>query len=161
LPEFQTRFHRKTEFRSADLAASDCSCRLVGRLHRRLQTFGTGPMFITSCVGWVNGRGTNCKAPVAARTATLVGMLFMVIERFKGADPKPVGERFRQDGRMLPERVVYHASWIDPLAGRCFQIMKAPSLESLGEWTRRWDESSGLRSHPGPHVRRILGNDTG
>ncbi len=67
-------------------------------------------------------------------------MLFMVIERFKGGDPKPVGERFRRDGRMLPEGVVYQVSWVDAARARCFQIMEAPSLESLNEWVRHWDD---------------------
>ena len=67
-------------------------------------------------------------------------MLFMVIERFKTGDPKPIGERFRKRGRMLPEGVLYQTSWIDPIGGRCFQIMETPSLESLREWTRRWDD---------------------
>jgi len=35
--------------------------------------------------------------------ATLTSMLFMVIERFKNGDPKPIGQRFRREGRMLPE----------------------------------------------------------
>jgi hypothetical protein len=67
-------------------------------------------------------------------------MLFMVIERFKGSDPKPIGERFRRDGRMLPRGVVYQASWVDAAGARCFQIMEAPSLDSLNEWVRRWDD---------------------
>jgi hypothetical protein len=41
-------------------------------------------------------------------------MLFMVIEDFKDGDPSPIRERFIRDGRMLPEGVVYHASWVDP-----------------------------------------------
>ena len=32
----------------------------------------------------------------------------MVIEYFKNGDPKPIGDRFRVHGRMLPENVVYH-----------------------------------------------------
>ncbi len=67
-------------------------------------------------------------------------MIFMVIERFKNGDPKPVGARFWRDGRMLPEGVTYHTSWIDPSAGKCFQIMEAPSLEILNEWVRRWED---------------------
>ena len=31
-----------------------------------------------------------------------------------GTDPKPIGERFKRKGRMLPEGVVYHASWVEP-----------------------------------------------
>ena len=65
-------------------------------------------------------------------------MLFMVIERFKQADPTSIGERFRQKGRMLPEGVTYHASWVDSTGARCFQVMEAPSLEALDAWTRRW-----------------------
>jgi len=58
-------------------------------------------------------------------------MLFMVIERFRNKDPKPIGERFKRQGRMMPEGVVYHASWIDPAAARCFQIMEADSVEPV------------------------------
>jgi hypothetical protein len=36
--------------------------------------------------------------------------------------------------------VVYHASWVDPAAGRCFQLMEAPEAESLAPWTARWDD---------------------
>jgi hypothetical protein len=64
----------------------------------------------------------------------------MVIERFKNADPKPIGERFRRQGRMLPEGVLYHASWVDPSGMRCFQVMEAPSLELLQTWIGRWDD---------------------
>src|SRR5258708_738181 len=38
-------------------------------------------------------------------------MLLMVIETFKNGDPQPIRQRFLRDGRMLPEGVVYHASW--------------------------------------------------
>jgi len=67
-------------------------------------------------------------------------MIFMIIERFKGGNPKPVGERFLSSGRMLPAGVVYQASWVDPANARCFQIMEAPSLECLNEWVQRWDD---------------------
>ena len=67
-------------------------------------------------------------------------MLFMVIERFKSGDAKPIGERFRRDGRMMPEGVVYHASWVDPAGARCFQLTEAPNPESLAAWTSRWDD---------------------
>lgn len=67
-------------------------------------------------------------------------MLFMVIERFKGGDAKPVGERFRRSGRMLPEGVTYQASWVDAASARCFQVMEAPRRELLDEWVRRWQD---------------------
>ena len=67
-------------------------------------------------------------------------MLFMVIEHFKDNDPKRIRERFVSDGRMLPEGVVYHASWIDPASARCFQVMEGKDLETLDAWTVRWSD---------------------
>ena len=67
-------------------------------------------------------------------------MLIMIIERFKDGNAKPIGERFRRDGRMLPENVIYHASWVDAAGARCFQLMEAPYADSLAPWTSRWDD---------------------
>lgn len=67
-------------------------------------------------------------------------MLFMVIERFKHGDAKRIGVRFKKCGRMLPEGVTYHASWVDSSNMRCFQVMESPSLELLEAWTNRWDD---------------------
>lgn len=67
-------------------------------------------------------------------------MLFMVIERFKDGTAGSAGERFQRQGRMLPDGVVYHASWIEPSGSRCFQVMEAASPEALGVWTARWDD---------------------
>ena len=55
----------------------------------------------------------NAAAPLP-RTSIglkLAGMLFMVIESFKGGDASRAGERFKTQGRMLPDGVAYHASW--------------------------------------------------
>jgi hypothetical protein len=67
-------------------------------------------------------------------------MLFMVIERFKDGDPQPIGARFKSEGRKLPDRVVYHASWVDAARMRCFQIMEAPSPELLDAWIGCWND---------------------
>jgi hypothetical protein len=65
-------------------------------------------------------------------------MLFMVIERFRNADPKPAGERFQRSGRMLPEGLTYHASWVDAAGARCFQLMETVRPELLNAWVSRW-----------------------
>jgi hypothetical protein len=65
-------------------------------------------------------------------------MLFMVIERFKNA--AAVGERFKACGRMLPEGIVYQASWMEETGARCFQIMDAVSLAASQVWIARWDD---------------------
>jgi hypothetical protein len=67
-------------------------------------------------------------------------MLFMVIERFKDGDTQAIGKRFKQNGRMLPEGVTYHASWVDLEGTRCYQVMEAPSRELLNEWVGHWDD---------------------
>lgn len=67
-------------------------------------------------------------------------MLFMVIETFKAGNSKAVGERFSQSGRMLPEGVAYHTSWVDPTGNRCFQIMEASNRELLDTWIARWND---------------------
>jgi len=65
-------------------------------------------------------------------------MLFMVIERFRNSDPRPVGERFQRLGRMMPDGVEYLASWVEPAAARCFQLMQAPDAAALKPWTDAW-----------------------
>ena len=60
-------------------------------------------------------------------------MLFMVIESFRRGDARPVGERFRRHGRMMPEGLTYHASWVDLSGTRCFQIMNG---RTEAQWRR-------------------------
>jgi Protein of unknown function (DUF3303) len=67
-------------------------------------------------------------------------MLFMVIEHFKNGDARPIRDRFLGQGRLMPDGVVYHASWIDPERARCFQVMEAESLELLQTWISRWSD---------------------
>ena len=67
-------------------------------------------------------------------------MLFMVIERFKPDSLERIGERFRQSGRLLPDGVKYHASWVDSAGTRCFQIMEAPQQEFLDVWIAHWND---------------------
>ena len=62
----------------------------------------------------------------------------MVIEHFRDGNTKTIGERFKKSGRMLPADVAYHASWVDSAGTRCFQIMEAPTLESLSPWVNHW-----------------------
>ena len=64
----------------------------------------------------------------------------MLIERFKKGDFAAVGERFTTRGRMLPQGVAYHASWVDAHGARCFQLMEAGDVESLDAWIARWDD---------------------
>ncbi|MDX2176021.1 MAG: DUF3303 family protein [Candidatus Sumerlaeia bacterium] len=64
----------------------------------------------------------------------------MIIERFRGGDIGPTGERFRTRGRMMPGDVHYIASWIVPDGSVCYQLMEAPNREALAGWTRHWED---------------------
>jgi len=67
-------------------------------------------------------------------------MLFMVIEHFKNGDAKPVYERFRAVGRLLPDGLSYVASWVDTTSPRCFQLMETDNPATLDQWTSRWSD---------------------
>lgn len=65
-------------------------------------------------------------------------MLFMVVETFR--DKVAMQARFRAQGRLLPEGVIYKASWIDIDGKSCFQIMEAPDRAQLQVWIERWSD---------------------
>ena len=67
-------------------------------------------------------------------------MLFMVIESFKDGDIRAIGERFKRSGRMLPEGLLYHASWVESTGARCFQVMETADPELLKIWISRWND---------------------
>lgn len=67
-------------------------------------------------------------------------MLFMVIEQFRHGDPKPVYQRFKERGRMLPEGLEYVDSWVTADLHRCFQLMRSDHPDLLGQWTAQWDD---------------------
>ena len=67
-------------------------------------------------------------------------MLFMVIEHFKGRDPKPVYRRFAERGRMMPEGLKYVNSWIEVGMDRCFQVMETEDPILLQEWIKNWGD---------------------
>jgi hypothetical protein len=61
----------------------------------------------------------------------------MVVERFVHG-PRPVYERAAQEGRMLPEGLVYVDSWIDERLDRCFQLMETDDPSLFDAWIARW-----------------------
>ncbi len=65
-------------------------------------------------------------------------MLYMVIERFRDLDK--MADRFRSHGRMMPDGLNYHASWLDLEGTRCFQIMETGDQKLLCEWMSRWED---------------------
>ena len=67
-------------------------------------------------------------------------MLFMVIEKFKNCDPRPIYSRLAEKGRMMPEGLDYVNSWISEDFSTCWQVMEADDISKFDEWTRNWDD---------------------
>ena len=64
--------------------------------------------------------------------------MFMVIERFRDGDARPVYARSVERGRMLPEGLRYVDSWVEGNLGRCFQLMECDDLTLLMNWISHW-----------------------
>jgi len=67
-------------------------------------------------------------------------MLFMVIERFKNRDPRPIYQRLREQGRMMPEGLAFVSSWIEANFDRCWQVMECDDPRKFQEWILSWSD---------------------
>lgn len=67
-------------------------------------------------------------------------MQFMVIERFRGGDPRPVYARFRAQGRLAPAGLQYIDSWVSTDLTTCYQLMAADDRTLLEQWIARWSD---------------------
>jgi hypothetical protein len=67
-------------------------------------------------------------------------MQFMIIERFRNRDPKPIYRRLRDQGRHMPDGLTYVSSWIEPNFDRCFQVMECDDLRLLQQWIAQWSD---------------------
>ena len=75
-------------------------------------------------------------------------MIFMVIENFRGGDPRPIYERFAAQGRLAPEGLAYVASWVTTDLRRCYQVMECADQSLLEEWMNRWRDLVDFEVHP-------------
>ncbi len=74
-------------------------------------------------------------------------MRYMVIETFtQGA--RPVYERARDRGRMLPQGLEYVDSWVETDLRRCFQLMETDDPSLFERWTAQWDDLGSFEVVP-------------
>lgn len=75
-------------------------------------------------------------------------MRYMVIEHFtKGA--RPVYERARERGRMLPDGLHYIDSWIEEATlDRCWQLMETDDPALFDEWFSHWSDLGRIEVVP-------------
>jgi hypothetical protein len=67
-------------------------------------------------------------------------MLFVVVERFKDGDPRPVYRRFREEGRLTGPGLDYVASWVAEDLSHCYQVMECADRAELDAWIERWSD---------------------
>ena len=67
-------------------------------------------------------------------------MLFMIVERYRNGDPRPVYARFRAEGRLAPEGLTYVSSWVTTDLTTCFQVMETADRALLDQWIARWND---------------------
>lgn len=75
-------------------------------------------------------------------------MLFMIIERFKDCNPKPIYQHLRDKGRGLPEGLKYIDSWIEPNFDRCFQLMECDDARLIQAWILHWGDLASFEIVP-------------
>lgn len=67
-------------------------------------------------------------------------MLFMVIERFRNRNAKPVYIRAKERGLMMPEGLKYLSSWVEDNFDRCFELVECDDPNLFKQWTAHWDD---------------------
>lgn len=67
-------------------------------------------------------------------------MLFLIIESFRGGDPKAVYQRFADKGRLAPAGLNYVNSWVTSDLMRCYQVMECDDRALLNEWMANWSD---------------------
>jgi hypothetical protein len=67
-------------------------------------------------------------------------MLFMIVERFKNRDARPVYRRFRERGRLAPEGLRYVSSWVTEDLSTCYQVMECDDRALLDAWIAAWSD---------------------
>ena len=75
-------------------------------------------------------------------------MRFMVIERFRDGDPRPVYRRFRDQGRLAPDGLQYVASWVSDDLALCWQVMECDDRALLDAWIARWSDIVDFEVRP-------------
>ena len=74
--------------------------------------------------------------------------LYMVVEHFKNKDAVPVYRRFRDNGRMAPDGLVYVSSWVDDKFERCYQLMETADRKLLDDWMANWRDLVEFEVYP-------------
>ena len=65
-------------------------------------------------------------------------MRFLIVEHFRDGDPRPVYQRFAEQGRLAPDGLEYISSWVTSDLTRCYQVMACDDSALLEQWIAQW-----------------------
>jgi hypothetical protein len=82
------------------------------------------------------------------RGSSMPKKLYMVVEHFKNKDAVAVYRRFRDNGRMVPQGLLYVSSWVDETFERCYQLMETHDRRLLDEWMANWKDLVDFEVYP-------------
>lgn len=74
-------------------------------------------------------------------------MLYLIVERFRGQNAKPVYERFDARGRLAPDGVRYVDSWVTADLSTCYQVMETDQRKLLDAWMDNWRDIVDFEVH--------------
>ena len=75
-------------------------------------------------------------------------MHYMVIEHFRDGNAKSVYQRFRDQGRLMPEGLIYVDSWVEATLDRCFQVVECEDADLLETWADNWRDLVAFEFYP-------------
>jgi len=67
-------------------------------------------------------------------------MLFMVVEKFRNQDVKPIYRRLSEKGRMMPDGLKFVSSYVSADVSRCFQLMECDDVTLFQRWVSEWSD---------------------
>jgi hypothetical protein len=74
-------------------------------------------------------------------------VLFMIVEHFRHGDAAPVYDRFRSQGRLAPDGLMYVNSWVTSDLTRCYQVMECADRTLLDRWIDAWQDLVDFEVH--------------
>ena len=99
---------------------------------------------------WFGGNShdatSNYNLPMHHTTPAPESTHYMIVEHFK--DPVAIYRRLRDHGRMMPDGLRYHSSWIDEKFERCYQLMETHDRNLLDEWMAAWHDLMVFEVYP-------------
>lgn len=64
----------------------------------------------------------------------------MIVERFRDGTGDAVYARLAEQGRLMPDGLLYIDSWVRADRALCYQLMETQDRGLLDEWMARWSD---------------------